>query len=76
MSNSFFRKIKKKKSEEEQYSYISTEDLEKLKNRGLELSNKIKSTDFVNNPKEFKEYSLELHKIITDLKKYKKYAKN
>lgn len=69
-------KLEKKLKEKKKYSFISVEDLKLLEERGLQLSEEIKHIDFVNNPKEFAEKSTELHQILTDLKKYKKYAKN
>ena len=74
MSN-VLNKLKKRQKEKEKYSYISTFDLEKMKNRGIELSNEIRCIDFVKDPIRFKELSLELHTILNDLRLYKKYAK-
>ena len=68
-------KFRKKILEKEKYSFISVEELENLKLRGLQLSEEIRQIDFQKNPHLFKSKSLELHKILTDLKKYKKYAK-
>lgn len=68
-------KFKKKILEREKYSFISVEELEKLKLRGIQLSEEIKCIDFQKNPKEFKIKSMELYRIISDLKKYEKYAK-
>lgn len=73
--SSISKKISKKNKEREKYGFISVEDLEKLKLRGFQLSEEIKLIDFRKNPYLFKSKSLELHRILTDLKKYKKYAK-
>lgn len=73
--SSVLSKLKKKQEEKEKYSYISTEELEVLKNRGLEISKEIENTNFMTHPVRFKELSLELHSILYDLKMYKKYAK-
>ena len=73
--SSVLKKLKKKQEEKEKYSFISTDDLEKMKNRGLELSKEIENTNFMSDPLRFKELSLELHSILHDLKMYKKYAK-
>ncbi len=75
MSKSVLNKLLKKQREKEKYSFISTEDLEKMKNRGLELSKEIENTNFMANPLKFKELSLELYSILHELKMYEKYAK-
>ena len=69
-------KIKSKNEEREKYSFISVEDLEKLKVRALQLSVEMKSIDVVSKPKEYKVRLEEYLKIVSDLRKYKKYAKN
>lgn len=73
---SLIKKISKKKSEREKYSFISVDDLKKLESRGIQLIEELKNIDFQSDPHTFKNKSMELYNIISDLKKYKKYAKN
>ena len=47
-------KFKKKIKEQEKYSFISVEDLEKLKTRALQLASELKSIDIIKNPSEYK----------------------
>lgn len=67
----FINNLRKK----EDYSFISEQELEQLKNRGIELKGLIeqslKNKDF----KSARDYSIELAEIIKKLRKYKKYAK-
>lgn len=71
----FLKKIKKNIDEKEKYSYISVEDLEKLKCKALELADKLKQFDIISQQNEYKECLKEYIGIVSDLKKYKKYAK-
>ena len=71
----FLKKIKKEIDNKEKYSFITEEELEQLKNRGIELKalvdESLKNKDY----KSARDYSLELAEIIKKLRKYKKYAK-
>lgn len=69
-------KFKKKVKEHEKYSFISVEELEKLKSRALQLSCELKSIDIIKSPNEYKVRLEEYISIVSDLRKYKKYAKN
>ena len=73
---SLIKKISKKKNERKKYSFISIDDLKKLESRGIQLTEELKNIDFQSDPYTFKNKSMELYNIISDLKKYKKYAKN
>lgn len=78
MSNFFERRVlnnSKKISEREKYSFISVEDLEKLKSRGLQLSEELKKIDIISDSSSYKEKLTEFYQIVGDLRKYKKYAK-
>lgn len=68
-------KFKKKIKEQEKYSFISVDELEKLKVRALELSIEMKKIDIVKSPSEYKARLEEYISIMSDLRKYKKYAK-
>ena len=68
----FIKKMKK----QEKYSFISVEDLEKLTNRALVLADEMKRIDIVSNPDDYKVRLKEYVEIVSDLRKYKKYAKN
>ncbi len=68
-------KFKKKIKEQEKYSFISVDELEKLKVRALELSIEMKKIDIVKCPSEYKVRLEEYISIMSDLRKYKKYAK-
>ena len=71
----YIKKIKKEIDNKEKYSFISEEELEQLKNRGIELKGlvdeSLRNKDF----KSARDYSIELAEIIKKLRKYKKYAK-
>lgn len=65
----------KKARRKEKYSSITNEELEQLKNRGLELKEELKGLDPKKNMEKYKKNFIELNKILVDLERYKKYAK-
>ena len=69
-------KNSKKIEDNIKYSYLTINDLKKLENKGLELTEEIRHIDFIKDPETFKLKSLELHKILTVLSKYKNHAKD
>lgn len=73
--SSVLRKIKKKNIEREKYSFISVDDLEKLKSRAIALSMEMQSLDIKIQSVLYKEKLEEYVGIVSDLRKYKKYAK-
>lgn len=73
--SSMFNKIKNKNIEKEKYSFISVSDLEKLKSRAINLSLEMQSIDIHSNSQLYKEKLVEYVSIVSDLRKYKKYAK-
>lgn len=70
---SILKRFKKEKEETEKY-IISNEELEKYKNRGIELKDLIKEALRNQDYTLAKEYSCELADIIKFLRKVKKYA--
>ena len=74
--SSMLRKIEKKKLEKEKYSFISVDDLEKLKSRAIALSLEMQSLDIKTQSELYKEKLEEYVGIVSDLRKYKKYAKS
>lgn len=69
---SFIKKMKK----QEKYSFISVEDLKKMETRALLLAQEMKAIDIVSNSDDYKVRLKEYVEIVSDLRKYKKYAKN
>lgn len=74
--SSFLKKIKDKNIEKEKYSFISVDDLEKLKSRAIALSLEMQSLDIMTQGELYKEKLEEYVGIVSDLRKYKKYAKS
>lgn len=74
--SSMFNKLKKKNIEKEKYCFISVSDLENLKSRAINLSLEMQSIDIHSNSELYKQKLEEYVSIISDLRKYKKYAKN
>lgn len=68
-------KFKKKMKEIEKYSFISVSDLENLQNKALHLADELKSIDIVKEHNLYKSKLNEYITIVSDLRKYKKYAK-
>ena len=66
----FLKKNKKKLK----YSSITNEDLEQLKNKGLQLKEELKDINLKKEPKRYKENFIELNKILVELERYKKYV--
>lgn len=66
----FLKKNKKKVK----YSSITNEDLEQLKNKGLQLKEELKDINSNKEPKRYKENFIELNKILVELERYKKYV--
>ena len=66
----FLKKNKKKLK----YSSITNEDLEQLKNKGLQLKEELKDINLKKEPKRYKENFIELNKILVELECYKKYV--
>lgn len=66
----FLKKNKKKVK----YSSIINEDLEQLKNKGLQLKEELKDINPKKEPKRYKENFIELNKILVELERYKKYV--
>lgn len=73
--SSFLRKKSKELKERDKYSFLSVEDLEKMKSRCLVLSTELRSINIAKNPEEYKVRLKEYISIIKDLRMYKKYAK-
>lgn len=71
----FTKKILKEKDNKEKYSFISEEDLNAKKNRGIELKGLIEKALKEKDYKSAQKYSIELAEIIKEVRKYKKYAK-
>ena len=70
---SCFRKINRNIKEKEKYT-ITDEELEKIKNRGIELNSLIENALKNGDYKKAQEYSYELADSIKYLRKVKKYA--
>lgn len=70
---SCFRKINRNIKEKEKYT-ITDEELEKIKNRGIELKSLIENALKNGDYKKAQEYSYELADSIKYLRKVKKYA--
>ena len=67
----FINNLRKK----EDYLFISEQELEQLKNRGIELKGLIEQSLRNKDFKSARDYSIELAEIIKKVRKYKKYAK-
>ena len=67
----FINKFKKQKN----FSFLTEEELDQLKNRVIELKGLIDEALKNKDYKSARDYSLELAEIIKKLRKYKKYAK-
>ena len=76
--SSILKRISKKDIEREKYSYISNEELERLKNRALAIKEEMtilsKDVSF-KNVKKVSELTKEFTYITKELQKYKKYSK-
>lgn len=76
--SSILKRISKKDIEREKYSYISNEELERLKNRALAIKEEMtilsKDVSF-KNVKKVSELTKEFAYITKELQKYKKYSK-
>ena len=72
--SSILKRISKKDIEREKYSYISNEELERLKNRALAIKEEMTILSF-KNVKKVSELTKEFAYITKELQKYKKYSK-